>query len=159
MSAVTADLTQLALGFAYASQQGAILAASETIRDSAYQVRDRAQALAPFKRGVLRNSITVHFPDPMHAVIGPSVKYGVYQEFGTGTRGEFGGAVYIIKPVRAKTLVFKTKDGQWVSTKEVHHPGIPAHPYMRPAAKEVLDTMSKTLAERAATLLVKGKKA
>jgi HK97 gp10 family phage protein len=46
---------------------------------------------------------------------------------------EFGG---VIKPKNGSYLRFKTKDGNWVTTKEVT---MPARPYMRPAFYENVD--------------------
>ena len=117
--------------------------------DTAEQIATRMRELAPVKTGALRNSIRI-ISQPGKVQIGPfGIPYAAYQEFGTGTRGEFKGHMYEIRPKKAENLVFRV-NGRWVSTKLVRHPGIPAHPYARPAAREVLGNFGPELAQTAA---------
>jgi HK97 gp10 family phage protein len=154
--AASVDLISLAADFASASKIGIAQAAQEVIRTAAQTIQQEAQSLAPVKSGRLRSSISIRYPNPLEAVVGPQVEYGKYQEFGTGERGEFGGSAYTIKPKKpGGVLVFKI-GGKTVYARSVRHPGIPAHPYMRPALEKVLGDMTGSLAAKGALLIAKG---
>lgn len=102
------------------------------------RVEKEARNRAPVDTGSLRSSITSQWkPDRRFlgdgfVQIGPNVKspegapYDVYQEFGTGIHGPRRQR---IKPRRAKLLKFRTKDGNFISTKSVA--GVPAVEYMQ----------------------------
>lgn len=64
---------------------------SAALRRAAYAIQADAQALAPVDTGALRSSITTTIEGDgrfgtMAAEIGPTVEYGIYQEFGTSTQ-------------------------------------------------------------------------
>lgn len=158
MSAASADLRSLAADLAYASGEGIARAAAETVRSYAGAIQQLARQYAPVSTGRLRDSIIVTFTSATQAVIGPTVDYGAYQEFGTGSRGEFPGGPYVIRPRNARALAFKV-DGHLVVTKEVHHPGVPPVAYMRRATVAALDPMAAELAERGALLVTLGPRA
>ena len=61
--------------------------------------------------------------------VGSPVKYGYWLEFGTGP--------YTIRPKRGKYLSWQNADGEWLFATEVHHPGIAARPWLRPAVLKV----------------------
>lgn len=65
---------------------------------------------------------------------------GRYNEFGTSTRSEFPTAAYVIVPVKKKALSNRNSmqvgRSPFGPVKKVIHPGIPARPFMRPAAIE-----------------------
>jgi len=153
MTAGSADLTGLAddLQNAGASVEESV---NYLIQTTAQQVKDLAQVMAPKKRGNLADSIGIQY-FPGGAIIGPGVHYGVFQEFGTATRGEFPGPIYLIRPVRANTLAFQI-NGKWVFTKLVKHPGIPPHPYMRPALQQAVSPFGETLASMGVAQITKG---
>jgi HK97 gp10 family phage protein len=155
MTAASADLRSLAANLAHASGEGIQKAAAEVIRDTAEKVQNFAVELAPKKTGALSRSIMITYVSPLEAHIGPTLFYGVFQEFGTASRGEFGGAPYKIRPKRAERLTFQI-DGTWISTKEVTHPGIPPHPYMRPALEQAIGPAAGELARKGALLITKG---
>jgi HK97 gp10 family phage protein len=156
--AASVDLQSLAADFAYASNQGMAQAATEVIRQAAQSIQQQAQANAPVRTGRLRDSITIHYTDVFRASIGPTVPYGVFQEYGTGSRGEFGGPMYTIRPKRAGGVLVFTVNGKKVVARVVHHPGIPPHPFMRPAVAQVLgQELTASLAERGALLITQGK--
>lgn len=158
-NAASADLTSLASDFAYASNQGMFKAAQQIVQSTAVSVQSEAQTRAPVKSGALRDSIIIKYLSALSAIIGPQVNYGVYQEFGTGTRGEFPTSSYTIKPKQGKYLSF-TVNGKRVVTRSVTHPGIKARPYMRPALTETLgDEMTQKLTEKGTLLITKGKNA
>lgn len=159
-SAASADLSSLAESLNYASKVGATRAANLTIRGYAERVRTEAQTMVPVKTGELRDSIQIRYPNIAKAVIGPTKDYGVYQEFGTASRGEFGGSPYEIRPKSPDgRLVFKV-NGKWVSAKRVIHPGIPPQPYMRPALQGALgNELASNLAQQGALMAVQGKNA
>lgn len=64
------------------------------------------------------------------AVIGPTVPYAVYVEYGT--------APHEIRPVMAKVLAFEVA-GKMVFTSIVHHPGTKPNPFIRETAQAVRD--------------------
>lgn len=148
VDAAVADLTKLISGFRVAKREAPRFT-QDYLQDVGQQIAERMRQLAPVKTGALRNSIRV-ITQPGKVTVGPfGIPYAAYQEFGTGTRGEFQGKMYEIRPKRAENLVFQI-NGRWVSTKLVRHPGIPAHPYARPAAREVLGNLGAELAQTAA---------
>ena len=58
--------------------------ASEIVRTSAYEIEARAKVAAPVDTGNLYNSIHTEMgQDGMSAVVGTSVEYAIYQEYGT----------------------------------------------------------------------------
>lgn len=60
---------------------------SAEVKKAGLSVQARAQAAAPVKTGTLRRSIHTEFPTDLSAVVGPSVDYGKYVEFGTRRMG------------------------------------------------------------------------
>lgn len=157
MSAGTADLTALVKTFADAKKKAPDMA-DKVLSDASEKIKGRMQELAPKKTGKLYMSIRV-VSEPGRYVIGPvGVEYAVYQEFGTGTRGELGGSSYVIKPRMANQLSFRV-NGKWVTTKMVVHPGIPAHPYARPALAEYVHNIADDMAREAAELTLAGARA
>lgn len=156
--AATADLMSLAADLANASDIGMARAAAQIIQQTAQTVQHEAQALAPIKSGRLRSSISIRYPNPLEAVIGPQVEYGKYQEFGTGERGEFPGKAYTIKPKSPGGLLVFKVGGKTVYARVVHHRGIPPHPFMRPALEKALGDLAGDLAEKGALLITKGHK-
>lgn len=143
-NAATLDLTQLAadLGDAGRKADEKIQRMLESTGDEiAADMRNRA----PVKTGMLQSSIQVQ-SSYMQVVIGPTVFYAVYVEFGTGTRGEFPTGPYIIKPKMANELAFKM-NGKWVFTKQVVHPGIRPKPFARPAVEDFLNRLGERAAD------------
>ena len=155
--AVTADLASLAADLEAASGQGILLSAQKVLQQSAQRVQAAAQSMAPVKTGALRDSITIGYPDPLTAVIGPHVPYATFQEYGTGSRGEFPGVPYKILPKRpGGVLVFKIGN-RTIYAKSVTHPGVPAHPFMRPAFRQAMgEQLAQSLADAGAALITKG---
>lgn len=134
-----------------------MLTAQKILQDAAVRIQAEAQVRAPTRSGRLRNSITIRYTGPLKAVIGSRLPYAAYQEFGTGSRGEFGGSVYQIKPRNPNgILVFKVQ-GKKVFAKVVNHPGIKARPFMRPAFEATLgkDLVSR-LADAGLAAIMKG---
>jgi HK97 gp10 family phage protein len=157
VNAASADLAGLAADLSAASGQGMFQTAQQIIRQSAQQIRDEAQANAPVKSGRLKQSITVRYTGPLSATIGPNVPYAPYMEFGTGTRGEFPGPMYEIKPRRPGGVLVFTINGKKVFARKVRHPGIKARPFMRPAFTKVLGAdLVKQLADAGVAAIVKG---
>ena len=76
LNRLTADLLK--------SESTAKKMASLAIRKTALDCQASAQRRAPVDTGALRNSIGTEFGDSgMSALIGPTVNYGAYVEFGT----------------------------------------------------------------------------
>lgn len=105
-----------------ARMQNALAAAGEVVSAD-------AKANCPVDTGYLRNSIAVQV-DGNSAVIGPSADYGIYVEFGTGSKG--GGSVA------------HTTKGSWVYCKNGRFyttSGQPARPFLVPALTNNVDAI------------------
>lgn len=156
VDAAVADLTKLVANLRYAHQN--IKAVSEAILD---ETSDAVLALmqehAPVRHGRLRASLRV-VKTPGKRVIGPQgVPYGKFQEFGTGIRGEFPTSMYVIRPKTPGGKLHFQVNGKHVTASEVHHPGIPPNPFVRPSAKQGLEGLSQKYGTRASALIVQGK--
>ena len=159
MSAASADLTKLAQDLASAGNVDIHHSAERLIQQAAQRVQAEAQTKAPVKSGRLRDSISIIYPNRTTAIIGPQVEYGVYQEFGTGERGEFPGTSYQIRPKKGKYLKFKI-GSKWVYARLVTHPGVKARRYMRDGLEAALgEELTDKLARSGALLITKGSKA
>jgi phage virion morphogenesis protein len=88
------------------------------------QVRMRGGILSD--RGDLRKSIT-YFATSQSVAIGTDRHYGVYHQLGTDP--------YTIEPRAAKALSFLMPGGR-VAVKHVHHPGLPARPFLGVSAAD-----------------------
>ena len=84
---------------------------------------------APERTGRLKKSIRKSVR-PNRAVVGPSVPYAVYVEYGTRP--------HEIRPVRAKALRFEV-DSKIVFATRVHHPGTKPQSFVRETAEEIQD--------------------
>lgn len=155
VTAASIDLRQLADDLAHASGQGIEQVATQLIHETAQKVQQYAAAAAPRDTGRLAGSITIRWISKLEAEVSPTVPYGVYQEFGTASRGEFRGQPYEIRPKSAKALVFQV-NGRTVFARKVIHPGVKAQPYMRPAAIQALEPFAGQLADRGQLLIIKG---
>jgi HK97 gp10 family phage protein len=159
MTVAYADLTGLSQNFARASGQPFAQAAARLVSSYGHQVAALAQSFAPVRSGALKNSITVHFPSPLTAIIGPaeSIHYAAYQEFGTRTRGEFGGSAYEIRPKKpGGVLVFYVNGTKVVTRRVKAHPGVPPHPYLRPAFERIVTPFGRSLAELGGSYVLYG---
>lgn len=155
MTAASADLISLARDLSYASGLGIERAAAEVLRDHASNIQNLAMQYAPVKTGALRASIQVTFDGALRVTIGPTVPYGPYQEFGTGTRGDFPTSAYTIRPRNAAALSY-VSGGKRVVTMKVTHPGIRARRYMRHAVEVDLGPLADQLARAGALLITEG---
>jgi len=157
MTAASADLTALAKDLANASGRGIEMSTQQIIMQAAQRVQSEAQTMAPVKSGRLRNSISIKYPDNHSAIIGPQVEYGVYQEFGTGTRGEFPGTMYEIKSKKPGGLLKFKVGNKTVYARTVKHPGVRPRAYMRGGLQAALgqDLVAK-LAAAGALLITRG---
>lgn len=91
------------------------------LREGARRIQASAKDLCPENTGALRNSITVTDTDGGYD-IGTNVDYAVYQEYGTGRRGDSS-----VSHVTEKI----TKDGT-----AVPYEGISPNPFLYPALKQ-----------------------
>lgn len=131
-SSLNKNAEQICIGFAFAVVTAArpfepvdtgALAASMTVVTRNFNGQEAAKAAATGKNKDVKFADDIPTPsDPtVFAHVGPCVIYGAIQEFGG-----------VVKATNAPFLVFQTKDGNWVRTKEVY---IPAHPYLTPATE------------------------
>jgi len=91
---------------------------NKLLRKSVLLVQNEAKKNAPFETGSLRRSIT-HEVKNLTGTVGTDLVYARIQEEG----GD-------ITPKTKKYLRFKTKGGNWVTTKKVR---IKKQPYLKPA--------------------------
>ena len=137
-------------------------------------VAQRAQAMAPVDTGRLARSIrrtepTTRGPMRVSCLVGTNVEYAAAQEFGSGLRAEDESArhVIIIEPRYAKALAFRWPDGPKDNPaydhrsglfffRRVRHPGVPPHPYLRPALASVRSEAAVTIMEAVAAALRRG---
>jgi HK97 gp10 family phage protein len=154
--AASAEIAQLAKDLSAASGDSIERSAAQLIADGAQRIAAEARALAPVKTGKLQSSIHARWLNPMRVEIGPEVIYGPYQEFGTGSRGEFPGTPYEIKPKKPGGKLVFTKDGKTIVTRRVIHPGVRPQPYMRPAFEKVLKDVMERLASSGSASITRG---
>ena len=96
---------------------------------------------APKDTGRLSQSIRM-LKEPGRRTISPvGVEYAVYQEFGTGIRGEFPAGMIEIKK----------------GTQTYKSPGVRPQPFARPAARDALETMVGDYLTLGVTLITQGK--
>lgn len=147
MSAATVDLLALSEDLQRAAGIGIGEAAQRIIADGATRVASQMSIFAPRRTGALIESIETNYPSPFRAEIGPTKAYAPYQEFGTH-------GPYPITPKRPGGYLVFYVGGRKVVTRKVMHPGVPAHPFARPAAAEVSGYLAGQLAEAGSSLLV-----
>lgn len=99
-------------------------------------IAQRATRKAPVDTGRLKRSITRGNPfktaDGLAISVGSNVEYAPYQEFGTGDKSENPSM---------------SKNPSW--------PGIPAHPYLRPAIEESRGEAITLIAKRVIVRMVR----
>ena len=88
---------------------------------------------APERTGRLKKSIR-KIVKPNKAVIGPTVPYAIYVEYGTRP--------HKIRPVRARALRFEV-EGRVVFAARVLHPGTRPQPFVRETAEQIRDEVSE----------------
>lgn len=154
-NAANIEVYELARALADATGDDWRQASAQIIHDAAREVQNLATLYAPVKTGALRGSIVVEFnPVKIEALVYPTMKYAKYMEYGTGSRGEFGGSPYVITPKRASRLRF-TVNGRVVYAKKVVHPGVAPRPFMRPAAERVVEGLAPSMADNAVKYLIR----
>lgn len=99
------------------------------VKDAADYAEALMSAKAPVRSGRLLGSIRKQVSGN-EAVIGPTVPYAVYVEYGT--------VPHFIRPVFAKVLAFEV-GGKMVFTPIVHHPGTKPNPFVRETAAATRD--------------------
>ncbi len=98
------------------------------------KIENLASEYAPVDTGRLKNSIFLYpvREGETQYIVADGVEYGAWVEFGTSP--------HIIKPKTKKSLAWKDKGSdRTIFAKRVRHPGTMAHPFFRPALKEVRD--------------------
>jgi hypothetical protein len=89
-----------------------------------------AKAGCPVDTGHLAGSIT-------HSVSGRTARIGTDVDYALSV--EFGSKPHVIRPNGHPFLKFPGRDGKDVFAREVHHPGTPEQPWLRPALFRVRD--------------------
>jgi len=127
--------------------QGASMAAS-AVGVAAKRIEGSAKRLAPVSSGQLRNSISSSVQASASGATGQvstNVDYAVYVEFGTGPKGRAstnGAADGQSVSYRPNGWYYPVGDGTMRYTE-----GMPARPYMYPAAQENQSALADALAE------------
>lgn len=101
-------------------------AIDEGTRKTSLQVERTAKRLAPVDDGELRADIqAIQIAAGLYSV-------GTVREYGPSV--EYGSRPHPITPNGPYPLVFYwEREGRWVATYEVEHPGTPSQPFLRPA--------------------------
>jgi HK97 gp10 family phage protein len=118
----------------------------KAVESIAIKVVQDAQEAAPVGKGYksggnLRQSIRYQMLPGASARVTVNAKYGLWVDQGTKP--------YVILPRRKSFLAFKTKDGNWIRTKRVNHPGIKAQPYFSNAVKNAEGFANKQMQDAA----------
>ena len=151
---VHADITELVKDLSEVSDLSPDEITKNILEDIGALAVAKAKEKAPVDTGALRQSIDYKVRGATLEIVA-GVPYAMYQELGTGTRGEFPGEEYVIKPKTAKVLAFEV-GGQKVFARQVRHPGVAAQPYLRPGAKEAIDELVPRLAEMGKVKILRG---
>lgn len=154
-TAAAVNLAALARDLSSASGQSFRDVAGQLVGSAAQQTLTFAQAYAPRRTGRLAASFGVDF-NGLSAQVYNIAPYARYDEFGTGTRGEFPGSPIVITSKRAKYLRFTTRDGRVVYTKRVVSPGMAPRPFMRPAVERIALPLANNIANSAVATIVSG---
>ena len=137
------DLTELAKDL-FAAADNAEAATQDLLESAGDEIVAEAMSTVRVKTGTLKNSITKQ-STKLRVVVGPAAPYGVFIEYGTGTKGEFPGSMYEILPKNGSVLKFRVGN-KVVYARSVKHPGIKAHPFMRPAAEKWVQSLPADMA-------------
>jgi HK97 gp10 family phage protein len=93
---------------------------------------------APEITGALKSSIIVEKMDELTYIVGPTIDYSIYVEYGTKP--------HLILPRYARALRFETEDGI-VFAKKVYHPGSAPNPFVRRAAEDTIHNAGQIISE------------
>lgn len=142
------SLRELAQNMAKAGGTDFEGAASDLVRQAGQMMLANAQRTVPRKTGALAGSLQLILMGPMTAVIGPTLPYGVFVQYGTRP--------HVIRAVRATHLAFMGRNGKMVYAKEVHHPGTRPNPFMTNALADTLDELTSHLGHLGVAKIVGG---
>jgi HK97 gp10 family phage protein len=99
---------------------------------------DSMRQEAPEVTGALKSSITIEKIGELTYVVGPTVDYSIYVEYGTKP--------HLILPKHARALRFETEDGI-VFAKKVYHPGSAPNPFVHRAAEATIRNAGQIIGE------------
>lgn len=153
--AAAVQLNALAHDLAAAGGEQFTSVAGALVESATQQTLTYAQAYAPRRTGAMARA----FGSQVNGLTGSvwnTKRYSTYNEFGTGTRGEFPGSPIVITPKRAKYLRFTTKDGRVVYAKKVVSPGMAPRPFMRPAVERIALPFANNIANAAVVSITQG---
>lgn len=154
-AAASVQLYALAKDLSAASGQAFTMVAGTLVLSATQQTLTYAQAYAPRRTGALASSFGTSVAG-LTGSVWNTKRYSTYNEFGTGTRGEFPGKPIVITPKRAKYLKFTTRDGRVVYTKRVVSPGMAPRPFMRPAVERIALPLANNLGNVAVATITQG---
>jgi HK97 gp10 family phage protein len=127
----------------------------ELVRVAVPQIYQLAYDHAPVDTGELRRGIIYEYTQGGRGgEVTATAPHSEYLEFGTASKGEYGGEPYEIKARNAKVLAFAGVDGATVFTHSVIHPGIDPQPYMRPALLTVMEVFEQWIEAGMVRLIV-----
>jgi HK97 gp10 family phage protein len=93
---------------------------------------------APEITGALKSSIVVEKMGELTYIVGPTIDYSIYVEYGTKP--------HLILPRYARALRFETEDGI-VFAKKVYHPGSAPNPFVHGAAEDTIHNAGQIISE------------
>ena len=99
-------------------------------------VRAEAQANCPVDTGELRRSITVEQADGTSVTVGTNLAYGIYVEFGTGSKGDSS----VAHTAKAGWVYYNEKTGSFVYTT-----GQAPQPFLVPALYSQKDAVIEAI--------------
>lgn len=113
----------------------------QALNKVAERIRDRAIDEAPYRKGILKRSITVHDERPDRVIVSAGDADAPYAPFvHEGTRP------HLIKPKHKKALSWK---GAKHPVKRVKHPGIKPNPFLLRAAKKTASEIPRLIGKAA----------
>lgn len=126
-------------------------AITTAMRQAGLAVQRESVILAPINTGGLRQSITVELgqdkPYPLSVIIGPSVKYGRFVEF--GRKPGKAPPISAIEPwVRLKLKVARPRSLRvaYLVARSIAKHGVKAKPFMEPGRKKALPAIDAIFA-------------
>jgi len=151
-NAAVLDLSERAKRYRKAGDN-AQKAVNRVCSEAARNILTEMQQRVPVDTGRLKGSLTIKVGNNTWTIGPVGVPYAPFVEFGTGTKSEFGGNAYKIRPKNAGGKLVFMVGGRKIFAKEVTHPGSRPHPFVRPAAQAYLKSLGEEVAEVGVSLI------
>lgn len=141
MSAVaSADISRLAEALQMTAQQSGVTT-QQVLVQSANHILAEMESRVPVKTGKLKTALTIRV-ESNRVIIGPDPHVAPYAGY-----VEFDTKPHVIRPKKPGGVLVFEINGTKIFTKEVHHPGTTAQPFVRPAFEAWVDSLGTMAAE------------